>query len=96
MFTIFDRKVNIRIISHHPYLIIIIVLMAMFTIFERKVILFTHFAIPLSPTLCEAGLTMNTGSAATIVMKEEEEMKEVEEEMKDVRVKNWTWVGRLR
>ena len=27
--------------------------------------LFTHFAIPLSPTLCEAGLTMNTGSAAT-------------------------------
>ena len=52
--------------------------MAMFTIFERKVILFTHFAIPLSPTLCEAGLTMNTGSAATIVMKEEEEMKEEE------------------
>ena len=26
--------------------------------------LFTHFAIPLSPTLCEAGRTMNTGSAA--------------------------------
>ena len=26
----------------------------------------------------------------------EVEMKEVEEEMKDVRVKNWTLVGRLR
>ena len=59
--------------------------MAMFTIFERKVILFTHFAIPLSPTLCEAGLTMNTGSAATIVMKEEEEEEEEkEEEMEEV------------
>ena len=88
MFTIFELKVNIIIISHHIHLIIIIVLMAMFTIFERKVILFTHFAIPLSPTLCEAGLTMNTGSAATIVMKEEEEMKEVEEEEERGKDKN--------
>ena len=31
---------------------------------DHKVSLFTHLAIPLSPTLCEAGLTMNTGSAA--------------------------------
>ena len=49
--------------------------------------LFTHFAIPLSPTLCEAGLTMNTGSAATrrLVMrrwKEEEKNEEKESQEK--------------
>ena len=49
----------------------------------KVIMLFTHFAIPLRPTLCEAGLTMNTGSAARIgvVMrrkKEEEEKKKKE------------------
>ena len=47
--------------------------------------LFTHFAIPLSPTLCEAGRTMNTGSAAMrrMVMRRKKEEDKKKEDKKE-------------
>ena len=50
--------------------------------------LFTHFAIPLSPTLCEAGLTMNTGSAArnVVIMRRKGKRRRVMRKRRRLRV----------